>query len=765
MKIATRINVLFLSVAVLLGLVATGFTAFREYHIARERLVEVSLASILSRPDLQLEIYRRNSARLEQALESLIEPPGVVVVTAMDGQGEELARRERGRYRIPPFQALRGELSVTETGLTAVDSLGRPAGTGLWSALTGSDMPMHLTVPVFTSVNPVQRGLEPVDFLLGLGDPAARGSLRVIGYIQVGMDRGELLAQIQPAINRVFIGSLVLIILCAGAVFLMTRRITADISRITDLADELAAGNLKKPVAIEASGEFTELANILNSVIGGFSNFKKEVDVDNRLLNMKVNERTTQLTRRDEELNKAAEEISETRTRLQRLANYDSLTSLPNRRLFTEQLNLLLGLNQRNGHTLALLFLNLDNFKRINDSLGQSVGDLTLREVGRRLAACVRDSDAVAHFVDADMNIDVARLGGDEFTVVLNQLDTVESAALVAQRLADAFSEPMTVDGHELVVTPSIGIAIAPGNGADVEALLKAASIAMHHAKASTRETYLFFSDDMEAAAGGRLKLEADLRKAVARNEMVLHYQPQVNTHTGSVAGVEALLRWQHPEHGLLEPAQFLTLAEETGVIGQLGDWVLAEVCRQLQDFDAQGLTLPRVTINISALQFTSGFVQQVRDLLAKYELSPARLEMGLSEGILMDSDRTTVHGLQELRELGVHLSVDDFGAGYSPLSYLSSQSLDELRIDRKFVHDCDRSEEGAKLVKAIIAMAGSLGLGIVAEGVESEEQYRFLTSNGADVLQGYLLSKPVPAEELRPMLAPWHFMAQLQKI
>jgi diguanylate cyclase (GGDEF)-like protein len=769
MTIAGKINVLFISVALLLALLLTGFTAFREYHIALDRVVDGSLAQIRGRPELQVDIYRRDEAGLQRQLAGLLETPGLAAALARDGLGEVLAQRVAdGGGAMPlsaPFSLLRGDLSAVDTGLVALDAEMQPAGTGLWSAWFDAELPIYLTVPVFTAVNPAQQGLSAYDFFVAPTDPAATASLRVIGYLQLDISRKQLLDHIGPMVGGVFYGSVGLILLCGVGIALMTRRITRDLSKLAQLADEVASGKLEKPLEIDASGEIKDIAHVLNSVIGGFTNLKRESDAGRRLLSMKVDERTNQLSSREEALNKAAEEINETRTRLQHMAYYDSLTSLPNRRLFAEQLELLLDLSQRSGHKLALLFLNLDNFKRINDSLGYAAGDQVLQEVGRRLTESVRGSDRVAHQVDDERQVDVSRLGSDEFTVVLNQIDSVDSAGSVAKRLLASLQRPMTVDGHELVVNPSIGVAIGPRDGRDVESLLRSASIAMHHAKNSVRESFLFYSEHMDATGVGRLKLEEELRKAVEKKELALHFQPQVNTLTGAVAGAEALLRWEHPEHGMIPPHQFIRLAEEIGVMGELGDWVLVEACRQLKEFDGLGLELPKVAINVSALQFTPSFCTRVSEILEEYGLPASRLELGLSEAILVDQDRDTVQCLQEFKTLGVWLSVDNFGTGYAPLGYLSRCPLDELRIDCSFVADCDTNENSASLVLAIIAMARSLGLGIVAEGVETEDQYRFLIKNGVDVIQGYLFGAPVPASGLQPMLAPWHFVEQLQGI
>jgi diguanylate cyclase (GGDEF)-like protein len=545
----------------------------------------------------------------------------------------------------------------------------------------------------------------------------------------------------------------------------ITRRITAPLSRLAEAADEIAAGRLKQPVDISGSGEITDIAAILNGIIGGLSTYKTKMDVDHQLLSMKVEERTSQLSRRNEELNKAVKEVTETKDRLRQMAYYDSLTALPNRRLFGEQLDLLLRLAKRNEENLALLFLDLDNFKRINDSLGHSAGDRLLKEVGARLSNCVRDSDVVAHSVDSGSRIDVSRLGGDEFTVVLNQIDSPESAGRVAQRLIDALMQPMIIEGHELVITPSIGIAMAPGDAIDVEGLLKAADTAMYHAKSLGKNNYVFYESEMNAPGLERLRLESDLRKAVERCELELHYQPQVDTRNGAVVGAEALLRWKHPEHGLVPPFKFIPLAEEMGLIGELGEWALREACSQVMAFAEQGLKLPKVSVNVSALQFNRGFARTVQKILEDTGLDPATLELELTEGLLMDDASATVKSLQALKEIGVSLSIDDFGTGYSSLSYLSRFPLDELKIDRGFVTKFQESDNDASVVLAIIALAKSMNLRLVAEGVETQEQYQFLIGNGAHIIQGYLFSEPVTAEALKPLLAPWHFMHQIQQI
>jgi diguanylate cyclase (GGDEF)-like protein len=768
MTISGKINALVIVATGLLGIMFTGVTAVREYRAERDQLIDSIPGRLASQPDLQLHIYNRDMASLEKALEGFLASAAVAYAVIYDPTGELIIRRDQKQgsaHEAPSFRRLRGEVTITESSRVALTAVQQPYANSVFSVAVGEKPLIHLTHPVFSLVNPLEKNLSAGDFGLALARPAGVGSRYVIGYIQLAISQATLLAGIMPLVAWTLAACLLLVLLSSYIALVITRRVTAPLTRLAKMADEVASGELKQAVAVGGSGEVQEIANMLNGVIGGLSTYKTKMDVDHQLLSMKVEERTSQLSRRNEELNQAVEEVTKTKDRLRQMAYYDSLTALPNRRLFTEQLDLLLRLAKRNEQMLALLFLDLDNFKRINDSLGHSAGDLLLREVSARLSGCVRESDVVAHYVDSGPKIDVSRLGGDEFTVVLNQLDREESAGVVAQRLLDALVKPMIIEGHELVVTPSIGIAVAPGDAGDVDGLLKAADTAMYHAKSSGKNKYLFYHSDMDAAGVERLQLETDLRRALERDEFILHYQPQVDTRNGKVVGVEALVRWEHPEHGMIPPFKFIPLVEEMGLIGQLGDWVLREACCQMKEFEALGLKLPKVAVNVSALQFNPSFIRRVQELLLETGLPPSCLELELTEGVLMDDASATIQALADLKEMGVSLSIDDFGTGYSSLSYLSRFPLDELKIDRSFVIDIDKGENDASLVVAIIAMARSLNLRVVAEGVETHEQYHFLTSNGAHIIQGYLFSKPVTAQELQPLLAPWHFMEQIQAI
>ncbi len=769
MTIAGKINALVVSIAVAAGCILTATVFQREYSLERNRLIEHSIDAVQSQPQLQVAIYLHDLVELQATLQELLTTsPAILFAAVVDTQGNPLSQLRQANspeYEWVHFKDVRGGASVVEVGRTvrrgtvltgqSDDAVSRRPGELIWD----------LTIPVLSVVNPLQKNITRGEFGAALANSRVATSLHVIGYVHLGLSRSKVLTGVIPAVAAVAAMALGFVLLCGIFSRYMTGRIMAPFSTIKRMADEIASGAAVQPTDLEKSGEFKEIVALLNTIIGGLNTYKTRMEVDHQLLSMKVEERTSQLSRRNAELNRAVKEVTETKNRLRQLAYFDSLTALPNRRLFTEQLDLLLRLARRNEEMLSLLFLDLDNFKRINDSLGHSAGDLVLREVAKRVTRCVRESDLVALNVGTGSRIDVSRLGGDEFTVVLNQLEKPEAAGAVARRLLDTLTQPITIEGHEIVITPSIGIAVAPDDADSVEGLLKAADTAMYHAKTSGKNKFMFYHSSMDAAGVERLKLETELRRALERRELVLHYQPQVDTLTGNVVGAEALMRWPHPELGMIPPFKFIPLAEEMGLIGALGEWGLEEACRQMVGLQASGLELPQISVNVSALQFNQSFIKRVSDVLNVTGLHPRRLQLELTEGIMMDDKDATLRALSHLKELGVQLSIDDFGTGYSSLSYLSRFPLDELKIDRSFVIDFNKTNNDASLVIAIIAMARSLRLELVAEGVETAEQYHFLRNHRANVIQGYLFSKPVPVEELRALLAPGYFRAQIEQL
>jgi diguanylate cyclase (GGDEF)-like protein/PAS domain S-box-containing protein len=436
-----------------------------------------------------------------------------------------------------------------------------------------------------------------------------------------------------------------------------------------------------------------------------------------------------------------AQDISEHKEheyRLAYLAQYDSLTGLPNRHLFRDRLAHAMQRATRLRQRVALMFLDLDKFKEINDNFGHETGDLILCQAAARIKVGLRESDTLA------------RLGGDEFTVILEDVARLEHVETVAQKIMEVFAQPIVHDGVEFFVTASLGIALYPADDDNIDGMLKKADIAMYHAKDEGRNNYQFFTPDMNARAFERLSMKNQLRHALERDELFLHYQPQVDLHSGQIVGVEALLRWQHPEFGLVSPARFISLAEETGLIVPIGDWVLRTACRQCQAWQAAGLPPVRMAVNLSAQQLKqSHFVEDVRRILAETGLDPAWLELEITEGLLIENIHFSRAILRRLKEMGVHIALDDFGTGYSSLSYLKDLPLDILKMDGSFVRSLvgDDADHARAIISNIIALAHSLSLKVIAEGVETADQAGCLRANACDYVQGYLFSRPLAAD------------------
>jgi diguanylate cyclase (GGDEF)-like protein len=421
---------------------------------------------------------------------------------------------------------------------------------------------------------------------------------------------------------------------------------------------------------------------------------------------------------------------------------HDALTGLPNRLLLKDRLSLAMAHAKRNNMMLAVLLLDLDRFKLINDTLGHAAGDTLLQLIAGRLTGTLREDDTVA------------RQGGDEFLLLLPEIVKIEDAAKLAQKLLEQIRQPLSVHGHELYVTTSIGMVLYPNDGRDIETLLKNADTAMYRAKEQGRNNYQLYTPTMNARAFERLTLENSLRRALERNEFTVYYQPKVDLRSRKAVGAEALVRWNHPELGLIMPGDFISAAEDTGLIVPIGEWVLRTACAQNKAWQNAGYPPLRVAVNLSARQFQlRNLVQTVAEILKETGLEPRWLELEITESIAMQNAEFTVKTLNELKDMGIQISIDDFGTGYSSLSYLKRFPINKLKIDKTFVREINTDHDNAAIASAVIVLGQSLNLGVIAEGVETIEQLNFLKDQHCDEIQGFLFGRPLPPAEIEKKL------------
>ena len=527
----------------------------------------------------------------------------------------------------------------------------------------------------------------------------------------------EMQSLARQSASVVLFGILLAVVVTGGGlVAVLTRHIVQPVQRLGAVAAEIGTGNWEIKTGIDSHDEIGDLAR----------------SVENMARNLKQAD-----------------------DRVRFLAYHDSLTGLPNRVMFREYLTRALSQAERAGHKLGVLFLDIDGFKRVNDTLGHQTGDLLLKEVARRLTSLLREEDFISHGEDGLLPDGIlARLGGDEFIVLLTAIHDLHGPGTVARRFIRSLGETMTLNAQDCHIGASIGISIYPDDGSDAGELIKNADIAMYHAKSLGKNAYQYFQSSMNTVVLERAALEAKLRKAMTQQQLSLHYQPQINPHTQQVVGLEALLRWTDPEVGPISPGAFIPLAEETGLILPIGEWVINEACRQARQWDARGLPPVPISVNVSGVQFERDDVAEiVRLAVGRHQLPPGRLEIEITETAIMRNPDRAVAALKTMRASGVGVALDDFGTGFSSLSYLRRFPIDTLKIDRSFILEIDHNEEDAEIVAAIVAMAHTLGLRVIVEGVETESQLKVIIAKECDVVQGYFFSRPLPASEIPAML------------
>ncbi|MEE4202071.1 MAG: EAL domain-containing protein [Halieaceae bacterium] len=738
MRISTRFTVLSVSITTLAALIALTAILLSEFN-SRKAILNADIAARVAQGgEWARALHFSDVDGLQQELEVLLlSEPLLAGAASRNAAGDALQMVGNEPTLLPRPRTPNAEA----TSLSATTLKGPGA---MRSAMIGGlELPYYygISVPILSTVNPLTDIADAETYRV----TAARnstGARFVVGYVEVYAPLARLLIDLLPRANTLLVVVLILVVVAFLFVRSTVRRISRPMEQLATTADDISSGKI--PRAINISGhrhdEIGDIANVLNGVIQGVHKMTAQLNVDRELMSLQVDSAKKQLS-------VAEAQVNQTRNRLKRVAYFDPVTSLPNRRLMLEQLNMLMLIAQREKRHLGVLVIDVENLRRVNESLGHEAGDSTLRTIASRLKDCLRSSDVVS--VDDAPN-DISRIGNNEFCAVLHGINETGDAIRTASRVYNTLSAPMEIQGASVAPVIKVGVAVAPEHGKRGEDLLRAADIAVTAARQRNLSEPLLFSRELDDAGSERFLLEADLRKANFDREFELHYQPQIDCDKGLVCGAEALIRWNHPKLGNVPPFKFIPIAEESGLIIDLGNWIIERAFADLADFRERRLDISKLSINISALQLTDELIDVVRNALTTHRLPADSIQLELTESLLVQDVDAVLTKLGILRnEVGVRLSVDDFGTGYSSLAYLAKFPLNELKVDRSFVVGMEADESAAKVTGAIIAMAKQLGLEIVVEGVDNPLQLQRLGEFGASVIQGFLFSRPLPKEAL----------------
>jgi len=722
----TKLNLLTVSLIFLTAIAISGYYVARQWYGEDEdlRVRGTTIVAMLSAIS-EYGLYPANRAQVDGILDDLAGAGDIAYVSLLDAERTPLAER---RYTASLHDAVLPALGEPA-------ALPKPGKTMAADILIQGQRYIEVVAPVMGATVGAA-GVRGENGVAGQATRPAAAARTPVGYVRLGMLSGRTAQQFRAHL----VGALTLVglILMAtiGATLVLTRRLVAPMHQLMRAARAVGSGKLDVHVPARSSDELGLLTHTFNHMIRRLAESQGEVASYQRTLEDKVAKRTKEL------------EIATAHA--YKLAQHDILTGLPNRSLLNQQLGHVLAQGKRDANHVACLFLDFDHFKRINDTLGHDAGDLLLQAIAQRLSGAVRDSDILA------------RLGGDEFVVILPGLDPAHATfetMTVLSRIRESFLTPFQLSDQMPTLTCSIGVSMFPLDAEDPVTLIKQADTAMYAAKEAGRNAYRFYTADMNARVQARLQLETDMRRGMIDNEFFLVFQPQVDLKTGRASGVEALLRWRDPERGIIGPSEFIPIAEESGMIQALGARALRDACRQVMQWHGQGM-LMRLSVNLSVQQLQHDrWLSIVEDALRASGLPPQCLDLEITESVIITHPEKAVATLVKLKEMGVTITVDDFGTGYSSLSYLTRLPLHGVKVDQRFVRGLAQNRSDETITQAIIALSHSLGLRVIAEGVETEAQFNFLKTHGCDEAQGFLISRPLEAAQLR---AWWRLQADL---